>query len=784
MTGRRCAFPLVFPFDETPDGCDPRIRGSKGAGLARMHGLGLPIPPGFTISTAVARASLAFGGRLPRRLSRHLDGAMAALESATARRFGDPAAPLLVAVRSGASRSMPGMMDTVLNVGLNRAILDRLGRDRGWSFAFDCYRRFLEMYGTIVLGLDPGRFGSPAPDAATCDRYRAIIEAATGEPVPEDPRHQLDRAIGAVIRSWNNPRARLFRTANGIPDRLGTAITVQAMVFGNLGQESGTGVVFSRNPDTGKPGLCGEFLANAQGEDVVSGVATPLPVAVLHARLRAVFAELDYHAATLERHFGDVVEIEFTVEQGRLYLLQCRPAPAAPEAVATVAVHEVCRRRLTRRQAVARLSPDRIARLDRGRALREEDVQRALAGSLIGRGLAASPGACAGRVALTPAAATGLAGTGDPVVLVRPDTSAEDFAGLLAAAAVVTAAGGATSHAAIVARDLGIPAVVGVAGANPDASPFDGLAEGDWISVDGTRGLVLRGRLPTVAVRLRREVRLFLHWARRFRPAAPEPRISAGWAGDRFGINGLLADVYLSEAMASAAADGALRDEAQELRREIHGRCAGVFACYLALAVIMELNQSEAYGAALHQAPEAVARLDAEFGAFAGSHRAAELLAWLAALPRDRQIAFFGLVATVFERGWWEPGYGGRAWGVIARTAEAYLAGRITPTVFVDRVFHLRHHGRRLFDKHPMVRNAASDETVLQAQLDAKRDARSIEALFATACRSGPGGGPEFGPSPPVMALWQRGLALGLWCPPVPDGAAGSDIRVRGRVLP
>ncbi|UGS36949.1 pyruvate, phosphate dikinase [Capillimicrobium parvum] len=461
--------------------------GNKGASVARMLGLGLPVPPAFALPIEECRRYHAAGGRLDDKVWAAVLEGVAELESRTGRRLGDPQAPLLVSVRSGAAVSMPGMMDTILNLGMTEAVREGLAALSGDAgFARSTHVRFCHEFGHTVLGAD---IDDPGDDA-TPDVVCAEIEEDTGEQVPGDPYDQLRAAIHAVFESWSSRRAIAYRKHWGIPQDGGTAVVVQAMVFGNLGERSGTGVLFTRDPLSGAPEPYGEWLPGGQGEDVVSGSHDPLPLEALREQMPEVHDELLAAAALLERTNGDVQDIEFTVEGGRLYLLQTRSAKRAPLAAVRTAVDLATEGAIEPAQAIARVSAEQLASVLAPRLARETaDVAEVLV-----RGVAACPGVASGRVVADADAAEAAADAGEDVVLARPTTSPEDVSGMIAARAVVTERGGSTSHAAVVTRALGRPSVVGVG---------EG-ATGAWadreVTVDGSAGVVYAGRLATEEV--------------------------------------------------------------------------------------------------------------------------------------------------------------------------------------------------------------------------------------------------------------------------------------------
>jgi pyruvate,orthophosphate dikinase len=513
------------------------LLGGKGAGLAEMTNAGLPVPPGFTITTAACTDYFAAGETLPEGLWEDILEAVAALEQQTGKRFGDPASPLLVSVRSGAKFSMPGMMDTVLNLGLNPDTRDGLIALTGdQRFGWDAYRRFIQMFGRIVLDVDGALFepvieeakhrrGVEADSELDADALREVADAFldlvrthAGREFPTDPLEQLDLATRAVFASWYGRRAHDYREFNKIPHDLGTAVNVVAMVFGNLGADSGTGVAFTRNPNTGENALFGEYLTNAQGEDVVAGIRTPSPIAELQDELPEVYAEFQRIGERLEAHYRDVQDLEFTIERGRLFMLQTRSAKRTAPAAVRIAVEMVGEGIITRDEALQRVEPGQVVQL---LLPRFDEAAKAAAGEArVANGLNASPGAATGQAVFDPDRAVAAAKDG-PVVLVRTETSPDDVHGMLVAKGVLTARGGATSHAAVVARSLGLPCVAGVEALDIDyaarsmAVAGTTIREGDVISIDGTTGEVFTGALPTIEPNFAEEQHLpvLLGWA-------------------------------------------------------------------------------------------------------------------------------------------------------------------------------------------------------------------------------------------------------------------------------
>jgi len=528
----------VFGFgggtaDELPAAIAPvDLLGGKGAGLAEMSRLGLPVPPGFTLCTAVCREFREAGGGHPSWLEDQVACAIRRVEALTDSRFGSAAAPLLVAVRSGAAVSMPGMMDTVLNLGLNDVTVMGLAARSGDSrFAWDTYRRFIQIYGAVVMGIDHDCFEQilesvkqrrrcrldsdlKAEDCRTLVReYQEMVIRELGHPFPQNVHEQLWQSIGAVFRSWNNRRAVFYRHLHGIPDEGGTAVTVQAMVFGNRGADSGTGVAFTRDPSTGENVLFGEFLPDAQGEDLVAGIRTPLPLSRLEQVMPAVHAELEAVAHRLEAHCRDMQDLEFTVQQGRLYLLQTRSGKRSIQAAVKIAVHMVEDGLITPEEAVSMVDLEALEQI------LQPMLDPAAPRTLLALGLAASPGAVTGRLAFTVADAQARAALGEPVILCRTETDPEDIHGIHVARGILTARGGMTSHAAVVARGMGRTCVVGVADlvidANAGYAMIGGVAvgTGDDVTIDGSTGEVLLGAVPTIRPTLSDEVATLVGWA-------------------------------------------------------------------------------------------------------------------------------------------------------------------------------------------------------------------------------------------------------------------------------
>jgi pyruvate, orthophosphate dikinase len=508
------------------------LLGGKGAGLAEMSNIGIPVPPGFTITTEVCTEYYRSGKKLPRGLEGEIRAALKKVEALTDKGFGDAEDPLLVSVRSGARVSMPGMMDTVLNLGLNDRTVEGLAaRASNPRFAWDSYRRFVAMFGDVVLGMKPERkedrdpfevilhakkeargvkYDSELPVDALKElvgEFKAEIKRRKGVEFPDEPMQQLTEAIAAVFRSWENDRAIAYRKMNGIPGDWGTAVSVQSMVFGNMGDDSGTGVAFTRNPATGDDEFYGEFLVNAQGEDVVAGIRTPQKIREMEARWPEIARQLEQVRARLEKHYRDMQDIEFTIERGKLYVLQTRNGKRTGLAAVRIAVAMADDKNITKEEAVLRVEPEALNHLLRPIFDGDKKAQAVKAGKLLAKGLPAGPGAASGRVVFFAEDAEEWRARGETVLLARHETSPEDIRGMAAAEGFLTAFGGMTSHAALVARQMGKVAIVGC-----DALGFDYHArtmtvatssgdkvvrEGDWISIDGSAGEVIEGRLET-----------------------------------------------------------------------------------------------------------------------------------------------------------------------------------------------------------------------------------------------------------------------------------------------
>jgi pyruvate,orthophosphate dikinase len=514
----------VYSFGEgraDGDGSMRDVLGGKGAGLAEMSKAGVPVPPGFTISTEVCNLFFEHGNKVTKEVDDQIHSALAKLEAEMGRKLGGAEDPLLVSVRSGAKFSMPGMMNTILNLGLNDQATEALARKTGNPrFAYDCYRRFIQMFGEVALHIDMAKFDHifdkrKAQVKAKLDtdltaedlkliisEYKALVKKETGNEFPQDAHEQLMLSRDAVFNSWNTPKAIYYRRMEKIPDSIGTAANVQVMVFGNMGENSGTGVGFTRNPSTGERVFYGEFLVNAQGEDVVAGIRTPQPISELEQVMPEAYKQLREITANLEKHYRDVQDFEFTVEQGKLYMLQTRNGKRTGPAAVRVAVDMVDEKLISKKEAVQRVAPAQLDQLLH--PVLDPTMRKGLL--KIAAGLPASPGAAVGRAAFTSEDAVEMAPNG-PVLLVRKETTPDDIHGMDVSKGILTAVGGLTSHAAVVARGMGRPCVVGASSVAVDEARkeasilFEGkrtiVKQGDWISLDGTLGEVYLGQCKT-----------------------------------------------------------------------------------------------------------------------------------------------------------------------------------------------------------------------------------------------------------------------------------------------
>ncbi len=769
---------LVFLANENNAPTCSKVLGGKGAGLAQLVRSGVPVPPAFTVTTSVMRA-VKQHGKVPQRLDQQLEWGISALEKQTVKRFGNPEAPLLVSVRSGAAVSMPGMMDTILNLGLNPEVVEAMAL-KDARFAWDNYRRFLAVYGQIVMGVDKGLFEqpylamcaerkamtfSPEPVAAElkhlCTWYQERILNAVGQSVPNDPREQLRDAQAAVLSSWWSERACAYRKAHRISDSLGTAVNVQAMVFGNRDERSGTGVVFSRNVSTGAPGMWGEFLPMAQGEDVVSGARTPLPITALADWNRRAFQQLTEIVTGLEQQRREVVDVEFTVESGKLFILQVRAGKMTPEAAVTTATHFVWEKIWTKEEALKRVDRQALNALNKPSQFDASELQNK-ATRRHTQGLPAAPGAVSGVVALTSESAVRLAASGHTVVLVRQDTSPDDLPGMIAASAIVTSNGGMTSHAAVVARNMGKTAVVG-------CGLLPSFIEGDQLSVDGNTGCVYWGKMRVVKGESKKEANLFTRWLK-------ERDAKRNCVGIRFEmieetvvVNRLINDFYMADIMDRDAAGSELANAAHSLKQRVHRETAERLATYLVVAVGGELRHArDHYG----QSRSAVAALLGEFGIVLGGDRRAAQVATLEKLrvmPHDKHVQFLDLCIEAFDNGSWGGSYGGKKWGQIARAARDFLNGTLPPSVFADHAFDLQHNNGSVFGKNPML---SGDRDSVFKQLEAKKycsgSSSDLFQALERLCAHRFSAGIVRTYSPEVLSLFSRGVERGVW-PAVDD---------------
>ncbi|MBE0467568.1 MAG: pyruvate, phosphate dikinase, partial [Candidatus Desulforudis sp.] len=531
LGGVKLAKKYVYRFEDGNAGMK-NLLGGKGANLAEMTNIGLPVPPGFIITTEACKEFYEAGRRFPEGLMDQVREHIGHLERKLGKRFADPENPLLVSVRSGAPVSMPGMMDTVLNLGLNDGTVEALARSTNDErFALDCYRRFINMFGDVVMGVEHYQFegilqaqkerrGVPHDHQLTAadwqeiiSRYKLLIETETGLPFPQEPLEQLKMSVHAVFDSWYNDRAIVYRRINRIPDDLGTAVNVQAMVFGNMGEDSGSGVAFTRDPSTGERRIYGEYLTNAQGEDVVAGIRTPKPIEELAGELPDMYRRFHDICELLDRHYRDMQDIEFTIERGRLFILQTRNGKRTVQAAIRIAVDMVKEDLISREEAMLRVEPEQLDHLLHRRIDPEAELD------IIATGLPASPGSAGGVVVLDADTAEKLGQEGTKVILVRNETTPDDIHGIVAAQGILTSRGGMTSHAAVVARGMGKPCVCGCEAVRIDTRGKSFTAngvtvkEGDLISVDGSTGRVILGEAPMLDPVLSNEFRQLLEWA-------------------------------------------------------------------------------------------------------------------------------------------------------------------------------------------------------------------------------------------------------------------------------
>ena len=611
----------VYDFSEGSDlGRD--LLGGKGIGLAEMTAIGIPVPAGFTVTTAACAAYMKEGRRLPDGLEDEVAEHMSRLAETAGKRFGDSKDPLLVSVRSGAAVSMPGMMDTILNLGLNDEAVEGLAQATGnRRFAYDAYRRLVQMYGDVVGGVDAHRFEEAIAelkkrkgvvqdvDLGADDLeeliagFKQIYREDADSEFPQDPAVQLAAAIRAVFDSWDTPRAQVYRRANGIPDDLGTAVNVVQMVFGNKGEDSGTGVAFTRDPATGDPGPYGEFLANAQGEDVVAGIRTPQPIAQMEERFPEAHRELVETMRRLEEHYREMQDIEFTIEEGRLYLLQTRSGKRTAQSALRIAVDMVDEGVISKDEAIGRIDPKQLDQLLHPMIDPKADFEVAA------KGLNASPGAATGKVVLDADSAEDRGRRGEDVILVRWETTPDDIHGLLEARGVLTAQGGMTSHAAVVARGMGKPCVAGCEGLTIDLDSRRlkigkrELAEGDVITIDGGTGDVIVGAVNLVAPQINEDFELLLGWAdetRRLRVRANADTPADAAKAREFGAEGIglcrTEHMFMAEdrlplvrAMIMASGEDERRDALAKLLPHQQEDFEGIFEAMAGLPVTIRL---------------------------------------------------------------------------------------------------------------------------------------------------------------------------------------------------
>jgi pyruvate,orthophosphate dikinase len=611
----------VYDFTESAD-LGRELLGGKGVGLAEMTAIGIPVPAGFTVTTAACVAYMNDGGQIPDGLEDEITEHMRRLEQAAGKRFGDPEDPLLVSVRSGAAISMPGMMDTILNLGLNDESVEGLASATGNErFAYDAYRRLIQMYGDVVAGVDAHRFEEAFSELKRekgvvqdveldadglrdlIERFKQIYEGGAGHDFPHGAEEQLAAAVRAVFDSWDTPRAQVYRRANDIPDDLGTAVNVVQMVFGNKGDDSGTGVAFTRDPGTGEPGAWGEFLANAQGEDVVAGIRTPQPLAEMKERFSEAHDELVETMRRLEEHYREMQDIEFTIEEGRLYLLQTRSGKRTAQAALKIAVDMVDEGLISKEEAIGRIDPKQLDQLLHPMIDPKADYEVAA------KGLNASPGAAMGKVVLDADAAEDAGKRGEDVILVRWETTPDDIHGILEARGVLTAQGGMTSHAAVVARGMGKPCVAGCEGLSIDLDARklkiggQELAEGDVLTIDGGTGEVIVGEVNLVAPRINDDFELLLAWAddiRRLRVRANADTPGDAAKAREFGAQGIglcrtehmfMADdrLPLVRAMIMASGEDERRDALAKLLPHQQEDFEGIFEAMAGLPVTIRL---------------------------------------------------------------------------------------------------------------------------------------------------------------------------------------------------
>ena len=699
--------------------------GGKGHGIARLMALGLPTPPAIVISTTLAR-SMADTGKLPERFLPQLWREMKALEVRTGKGFGDPANPLLVSVRSGAMVSMPGMMDTILNVGLTTKVAERFAQSYGEEFVTDCRRHLWDALDVRLL----------------CS-----------------PVEQLTSAINLVLQSWNSSRAKAYRREHRIADNLGTAITIQQMVFGNrtgVG-ESGTGVAMSHNPDTAEPVLFGNYLRQAQGHDLVSGEITPEAISTLEEREPELMAELKRALEVLQREVSGPVEVEFTIENGVLYLLQFRREKLSPEATIVHLVQEKHAGRMNRDEVMAAVPESVLATVASGAVL-AVDPRTMPEAKLLGTGTGVTMSAATGYFATDAASAKLWQSRGKRYILVREYTTPDDFELMLGSSGIITLEGGSTCHAAVVARHQGIPAVIGIGQAAYDLLMTESRKDfgvlNYCVTIDPARGDIWSGKLPLIATTHRKEVELFLRWKSMNRPV-----ISPDLCCKAFPTNQALNDFYLGEAMLVECTDEALSAKIRTLHTELTKTTAAVFSTYLPLAVASEVTYANHAGHAVRDGGlfvELQKRFALEHRDQWRGFEAPEIVSQLMQCSRGEVAEFFATCETIFSASGWTGTVGGHAWAMIAAVGKQYWQGDIPAAIFVDRVFNLQHNTGPVFNKHRMVCDSY-DSHELQYQLDLKRKQMTVQRKFEglrRICR-------RFNQQ--LLDLYEEGQRKGVW---------------------
>lgn len=747
------------------DAPDASRFGGKAAGLVQMQQLGIAIPPAFVVAVEdVAKVVGAENSDSLRAAGREaVQATLRKLEKTTGKMFGGSTRPLLVSVRSGAQVSMPGMMETVLNVGLTRAAVEHLAMTSP-HFAWSTYREFIRQYGQIVMDVRPGVFAdvdrwfdshvlrwTDECLQRICERYLEEIQIHKLQALPDDAYAQLEAAMCAVARSWNCSRAKKYREERGISHDLGTAITVQAMVAGNLDSTSGTGIATSHDVLTGRKRLSGEFIRGALGTDLVSGVRTPEPLKSLQHVASKAYRQLSRYVRQIAEHRDEPVEVEFTVESGVLYILQVRAAALALGTRVKMLVRRVHAGLMSEAEAVEKLDWRQIESLKL--AAFHEGELKAAESQRVASGLPASPGAAVGRVVLSSQDAVQAKRRGESVVLVRPDTNPDDLPGMLASVAIVTGCGGASSHAAVVARGLGIPAVVGCG----DALNLSGV-----VSVNGETGEVFGKAVRLITSRQDAGIAQFLDWvAAHKRREWNEPRIDFSRYTQRVKLAQQVFDFYLIDRMEPLFRATVLADQARRVLVQMHTDIAEFIAAYLFAAVAGELRHADANGF-FNEEERLFLRetIGIRYGlTFSGTARDAQrtFLERMKDEPKEFHIEFLKVAETIYNERW-RSAFGGQRWAVITRALIDFLEGTLPHSTFVDHAFDLQHNTGRAFDKHEMISFAPS---LLAQQLDAKKTASDVADLYArlrgtsyhsakSACE-------------PVEALFRAGVRLGLW---------------------